>query len=141
MANPNESKWYYLSGTIYYITAIVVALGAFLFKCCPAQTPTVPIPTVSTPTAPLPTAMQDSCKNVEEALNQWIHQATSLSSAMQLLSPQTIAQRQLADDSIMEEGLLSDYLQKLRIHPKPLHIQTCQWDEAHQYIKVLIFKD
>jgi hypothetical protein len=85
--------------------------------------------------------MQDSCKNVEEALNQWIHQATSLSSAMQLLSPQTIAQRQLADDSIMEEGLLSDYLQKLRIHPKPLHIQACQWDEAHQYIKVLIFKD
>jgi hypothetical protein len=64
-----------------------------------------------------------------------------MSSVMQLLSPQTIAQRQLADDSIMEEGLLSDYLQKLRIHPKPLHIQTCQWDEAHQYIKVLIFKD
>ncbi|MEO0043771.1 MAG: hypothetical protein RL329_3219 [Bacteroidota bacterium] len=141
MAKPNESQWYYLSGTIYYITAIVVALGAFLFKCCPAETPTVLNPPVSTPTDPLPTAMQDSCKNVEEALNQWVNQATSLSSAMQLLSPETRAQRQLADDSIMEEGLLSDYLQRLRIHPKPLHIQTCQWDTANQHIKILIFKD
>jgi hypothetical protein len=65
----------------------------------------------------------------------------TMSSAMQFLTPETTAQRQLADDSIMDEGLLSDYVQKLKIHPKPLHIQACQWDEAHQHLKGLIFKE
>ncbi|MEN9612851.1 MAG: hypothetical protein RLZZ628_3665 [Bacteroidota bacterium] len=138
MANSNESKWYYLSGTIYYVTAIVVALGAFLFKCCPATTP---VPTVQTPTEPLPTAMQDTCKAVEAALNQWVNQTVGRSSGMEFLNRDTKAQTQLSDDSIMDEGLLSDYLQKLRIHPKTLHIQTCQWDSAHQYIQVVILKD
>jgi hypothetical protein len=136
MANSNESKWYYLSGTIYYITAIVIGLVAGIFKYCPAPTPKETHPSVQTPTA-----AQDTCKAVEEALNQWVNQANTMSSAMQFLTPETTAQRQLADDSIMDEGLLSDYVQKLKIHPKPLHIQACQWDEAHQHLKGLIFKE
>jgi hypothetical protein len=125
MANSDKSNWHEVSGTIYYIAGILSLLVPVLVKYYPAQTPLSP---------PL------TCKAIEVALNQWVNHAGGSVDAMQYFTPKTKAHIQLSDNSLMDEGLLSDYLQKLRIQPIPLQLQTCEWDSTRQHIQLLIFK-